>query len=64
MTPEMKALLKKLGLPHDADLSEEDRALIEERIGDYLTLHCLDENAEPNEKGRLCEAILDQMDIL
>ncbi len=64
MTSEIKALLKKLGLPHSADLSEEDRALIEERIGDHLTLHCLDHNAEPNEEGRLCEAILDQIDIL
>ena len=64
MKPQIAALLKKLDLPCGPNLSKQDRCIIETRIGDYLTLHCLDENYEPNEEGRLCETILDQIDTL
>ena len=54
-------VLKKLGLNYNStqDLSEDELVDLEERVGDYLTLHCLDENYEPNEEGKICESILD-----
>jgi len=33
--------------------------VIMDKVGDYLTLHCLDENYNPNEYGIICEEILD-----
>ena len=33
--------------------------VIEDKVGDYLTLNCLDENYNPNEEGLMCESILD-----
>lgn len=35
-----------------------DEADLEEQVGDYLTLHCLDENYQPNEEGKMCYKIL------
>jgi len=54
-------VLKKLGLDYDStqDLSEDELVDLEERVGDYLTLHCLDKDYEPNEEGKICESILD-----
>lgn len=54
-------VLKKLGLNYNStqDLSEDELVDLEERVGDYLTLHCLDEDYEPNEEGKICESILD-----
>jgi len=54
-------VLKKLGLNYNStqDLSEDELIDLEERVGDYLTLHCLDEDYEPNEEGKICESILD-----
>jgi len=54
-------VLKKLGLNYNStqDLSEDELIDLEEKVGDYLTLHCLDENYEPNEEGKICESILD-----
>ena len=33
--------------------------VIEDKVGDYLTLNCLDENYNPNDEGIMCESILD-----
>ena len=33
--------------------------VIEDKVGDYLTLNCLDENYNPNDEGIICESILD-----
>jgi len=54
-------VLKKLGLNYNStqDLSEDELVDLEERVGDYLTLHCLDKDYEPNEEGKICESILD-----
>lgn len=59
-------LMKKIGL--DADFQNLDRdddywCTIEDKVGDYLTLHCLDENYYPNADGIICEAILDKLPI-
>ena len=57
-------LLKKLGFQDSVlNISEDDDlwADIEDQVGDYLTLRCLDENYEPNEEGVICEAILDKL---
>jgi hypothetical protein len=54
MTEEQIEFLKRVGIDPDLSLSE-----LEDQVGDYLTLHCLDENYNPNEEGLMCESILD-----
>ncbi|AGI38489.1 hypothetical protein ODU73_000417 [Thermoclostridium stercorarium] len=63
---EQLKIIKKLGLNYDLiqDLSDDECAELEEKVGDYYTLHCLDENYEPNEEGRICESILDLLSEL
>ena len=56
MTEKQKALLKKIGVDINADVD-----IIEEAVGDYLNLHCLDKNYKPNEEGLICESILDSL---
>lgn len=58
---EQKRLLKKI-LPQvdvEAEISEDDYFLIDETVADYLTLHCFDEDYEPNREGIVCEDILE-----
>lgn len=56
------ALMRDCGLNMDfAHLSDDDYVKIEEVIGDELTLRCLDKDYEPNERGRLCEDLLDKL---
>ncbi len=59
MNEEQLNLLKKLDINANDDLE-----IIEEKIGDYLNLHCLDENYMPNEDGLICESILDYISKL
>ena len=54
MTKEQKDFLWKIGIDPNSELCD-----IEDKVGDYLTLQCLDENYEPNEEGLMCESILD-----
>ena len=49
-------LLKKIGVDINAEPD-----ILEEAVGDYLNLHCLDENYKPNEEGLICESILDHI---
>ena len=56
MTEKQKSLLKKIGVDINADVD-----IIEEAVGDYLNLHCLDKNYKPNEEGLICESILDSL---
>ena len=52
-------LMRSLGLNFNfSNLSDDEYCEIEERVGDELVLHCLDENYEPNERGLICEEIL------
>ena len=59
-------LLNEIGLNYDFSkkLSEDQGAMFEDKVGDYLTLECLDEEYEPNEEGKICYAILDKIDLL
>lgn len=59
-------LMQKLGLDADfQNLGQDDDywATIEETVGDYLTLKCLDKNYYPTADGIICEAILDKLPI-
>lgn len=64
-TEDERLLLQKIGseigLNSDLDhLSDDEWCDLEEAVGDYLTLRCLDEDYEPNAEGLLCEDILDK----
>lgn len=54
MNKEQLKLLEKIGITSDADFDS-----IEEAVGNYLNLYCLDENYTPNNEGIICESILD-----
>lgn len=57
-------LMKRLGLKADfqnLDWDDDDWITIEETVGDYLTLQCLDENYYPDADGIICESILDKL---
>lgn len=64
LTSEQKALLKKLGLPTNfKNLSTDDRLEIDDRIGEELTEHGIDDSGTgPNAYGRLCESILEALE--
>ena len=60
------ALMKSLGLDSDFNnLSEDDEYWvdIEEKVGNFLTLKCLDEHYEPDDKGVICESILNKIPV-
>ncbi|NDO19940.1 hypothetical protein FMM68_09760 [Lachnospiraceae bacterium MD329] len=57
MNEQQIRLLKKIGLDIDTELD-----ILEEAVGDYFNLHCLDENYIPNEDGLICESILDYIE--
>lgn len=58
-TEKQKELIKSIGINVDFDnLSDDDICDIMLAVGDELTLHGLDENYEPNERGKICEEIL------
>lgn len=54
MSEEQNRFLISIGVNPNDDLD-----VIENKVGDYLTLHCLDENYNPNKEGLMCESILD-----
>lgn len=54
MTDEQKDFLISIGIDPNDNFD-----IIEDKVGDYLTLKCLDENYNPNEEGLMCENILD-----
>jgi hypothetical protein len=58
---EQLKIIRKLNLSYNStqELSDEECINLEEKIGDYYVLNCLDENFEPNKEGRICESILD-----
>ena len=55
--------MKKIGVPvRDYQrLTDDDWIAIENYVGDYLTLQCLDERYNPNEEGIMCYSILDSL---
>jgi hypothetical protein len=54
MTTKQIEFLQSIGIDLKAELD-----IIEKKVGDYLSLHCLDENYLPDEAGLICESILD-----
>lgn len=54
MSEKQKEFLISIGIDPNDELD-----VIEDKVGDYLTLNCLDENYNPNEEGLMCESILD-----
>ncbi|MDY3118189.1 MAG: hypothetical protein SOW18_01475 [Peptoniphilus sp.] len=66
LAKEEKDLLGKIGLHYDysSKLSDEQVAEIEDKVGDYLTLSCLDKSYKPNREGEICYRILSKVDML
>lgn len=61
-TEKEKEYMRSIGLNLDFDnLSDDDYILIEEVVGDRLTLSELDENYYPTPNGFLCYEILDKL---
>lgn len=54
MSEEQRKFLISIGINPDDELD-----IIEDKVGDYLTLKCFDENYNPNEQGKMCQKILD-----
>ena len=60
------ALMRSIGLDCDFNnLSEEDDywADIEAKVGEFLTLKCLDKNYEPDDNGIVCKTILNKIPV-
>ena len=60
------ALMRSIGLDCDFNnLSEEDDywADIEEKVGEFLTLKCLDKNYEPDDNGIVFKTILNKIPV-
>lgn len=59
-------LLRRIDLDFDYSkkLTDEEAVRLEERVGDYLTLECLDEDYHPNRDGLICYDILEKVDWL
>ena len=54
--------MRKIGLNLDFDkLTDDDWCQIEETVGEYLVLHCLDKNYNPTHDGLICESIMDKI---
>lgn len=53
-------LMKEIGINANFDNPSDDEWIeIEDKVGDWLCLQCLDEDYYPNEQGIICESILD-----
>ena len=63
LTDEQIEFMKKIGVPvrDYRHLSDDDWVTIEDYVGDYLTLQCLDDKYNPNEEGQMCYSILDSL---
>ena len=62
-TKEQITFMKKIGVPvrDYRQLTDDDFIAIEDYVGDYLTLQCLDRNYNPNEEGVMCYSILNAL---
>ena len=63
-TDEQIRFMKRIGVPVKdySHMSEDDQIMIEDYVGDYLDLNCLDDDYNPNEDGLMCYSILDSLD--
>lgn len=54
--------MKSIGLDYDFEnLSDDESAEIEDKVGDQLQLNGLNEDYSPNSVGLVCESILDRL---
>lgn len=56
-------LAKKIGLPFDItkDLTDDEICDLVDFFGDYLTIHCLDDEYAPNHEGDICYEVIDMI---
>lgn len=56
-------LAKKIGLPFDItkDLTDDEICDLVDFFGDYLTIHCLDDEYAPNHEGDICYQVIDMI---
>ena len=59
LTEEQVEFLNSISIDPESDMYD-----ILDAVEDYLTLHCLDENYEPNEEGWMCYDIIDYLTAL
>lgn len=63
-TIEETQLMRKIGLKFNFDhLTDDEWLAIEENVADYLVMHCLGEDYEPNDEGLICHSILEKASI-
>ncbi len=56
------SLMNRIGLNFNfTQLSDEQLCEIEDKVGDFLVLKCLDQEYTPTADGLLCESILDKL---
>lgn len=57
-------MLRKLSLNFSLThpLTDDELVELEEKVGDYLTMECVDDEGRPDADGVLCYAILDRID--
>ncbi|NLA69647.1 MAG: hypothetical protein GX852_01215 [Clostridiales bacterium] len=56
-----RPLIYKVGMDPDKISNDNDYVLLEEKIGDYLVMNCLDEKYKPNKEGLACKSILGKL---
>ena len=63
-TDEQILFMKRIGVPVKdfGNMSDDDYIAVEDHVGDYLTLQCLDEDYNPNDDGAMCYSILDSLE--
>lgn len=56
-------LAKKIGVPFDVtgDLTDDEICDLVDFFGDYLTIHCLDDEYAPNHEGVICYQVIDMI---
>lgn len=62
-TKEQIELAKKIKVPFEItkDLSDDEICDLVDFFGDYLTMHCLDDEYAPNHEGDICYQVIDMI---
>lgn len=61
-TPNEINLLRDIGLEYNFEkMSDDEWCIVQEVVGDYLTMHGFTQSGKPNNEGILCERILDKL---
>lgn len=66
MNEKQLEMVEKVGIkfPIRIPLPTDQLFELEDKVSSYLIKYCFDENYEISEEGRVCESILDMLDIL